>query len=240
MRRRCPGSCASSPLFRIDFNAERPWKRPYVKGYGWRDLRSAAKALVEATPDDIETMLDTFPGHLEARKQHSTLGEYCDAFALQVYSSDDFNGRPIPLEGAPESPGEWQRTELLEWIEDWRKSASVEPVPAKLIAGLAAYDQTWDRTVDAMIPMGRSYSAAAALADECWWWSAKHSVGVRRNSYAARVISTLTGRQNLEPDELLRQAADLADRSRLAVGQVEVALEELQDVLERLENRPSS
>ena len=166
----------------VELDLEGHWKARRVQGYP--SLASAGRDLVETLRGGGATSyrVSTFGSHLEAMDRGAVKGEA--ALIQQSYTIAKVRGEARDYDGRY---GPERRPEEDLALTRKRGEAGIE-----LGVALAAWGQDgWPGPpADAM---DEAYaSARRGEARWVYWWSSKHAIGARRNSYAAQAIRSIT------------------------------------------------
>lgn len=166
----------------VEFDVEgfSGWKSAHVRGY--RSLAKAGEAIVAAAREaSPKVSCDYFP---QMGKAAHAVAEHCDEIALQLYAVARRNDKPIPW-GSRLGPVRYPEGSL---------KRERERFPDKpLIAGLAAYKQTW---VSPRRPPEEAMRESIASAvrggtNTIRYWGGKHLVRMRGTAYARRFLMGL-------------------------------------------------
>ena len=169
---------AGVPVFALDLDAEMRMKERFVDGFASLDsfgenLMDFCRGLKEEGLIQ-EIHVNTFPGHREAHGTDSLDGE--DMFYLQSYPINKkgrtYDGRYGPTRRTAED---------FDFVREKGHDEALSVV-------LPAWAQKWPMT-DPVSAMGRvALTTSSRPYQRYRWWSLKHAVGPKKNSYAAQGI----------------------------------------------------
>lgn len=174
---RLPGLLEALGSDVVELDLEGHWKSHKVRGF--RSLREAGTALrgvVRTHAREVE--VTTFPAHLEANARGAFTGE--DRLLLQSYAVSEARGEKRAPDGryGPERRA----------FEDIVQARAKGEPGVEVAVGLAAWQQSgWPGEPEEAMAAALA-SAQRAGVGMVRWWSSKHVIGARANSYAAKAI----------------------------------------------------
>ena len=185
--RRMPKLLSAVPTFALDFDSEMRMKESFVDGFA--DLDAFGATLMELARswkrDGLirEIQVDTFPGHREAHGADGLDGE--DMFYLQTY--------PIYKEGRSYTGRFGPQNRVRKDFDFVRAKGMDEPLSAVLpLWGM----WRWGQVDLAFADM--TDSALSRPYERYRFWSLKHAVGPKANTYAARMVKRMAARIRAE------------------------------------------